>query len=112
MRASNSRLSLRAGQRVRAAAGRPVVFLGTADLERARAFCDPVMKEVGLRRTFDVGFQHMISPAHFRGNCLGQTEMPTRAITSSLYPLGNLALDDELRWQVRRSTCAWTVFLN
>ncbi len=28
--------------------------LGTADLERARAFYDPVMKELGLRLTLDV----------------------------------------------------------
>lgn len=30
------------------------VSLGTADLERARAFYDPVMHELGLRRTLDV----------------------------------------------------------
>ncbi len=30
------------------------VSLGTSDLDRARAFYDPVMKEVGLRRTLDV----------------------------------------------------------
>lgn len=29
------------------------VSLGTADLERARAFYDPVMRELGLRRTFE-----------------------------------------------------------
>jgi catechol 2,3-dioxygenase-like lactoylglutathione lyase family enzyme len=29
------------------------VSLGTADLQRARAFYDPVMQELGLRRTFD-----------------------------------------------------------
>lgn len=29
------------------------VSLGTADLERARAFYDPVMQELGLHRTFD-----------------------------------------------------------
>lgn len=28
--------------------------LGTADLDRARAFYDPVMRELGLRRTLDV----------------------------------------------------------
>jgi catechol 2,3-dioxygenase-like lactoylglutathione lyase family enzyme len=28
--------------------------LGTSDLERARAFYDPVMRELGLRRTLDV----------------------------------------------------------
>ncbi|MET0249618.1 MAG: VOC family protein [Sphingobium sp.] len=30
------------------------VSLGTADLERARAFYDPVMRELGLGRTLDV----------------------------------------------------------
>src|SRR5688572_30636327 len=30
------------------------VSLGTADLDRARAFYDPVMRELGLRRTLDV----------------------------------------------------------
>lgn len=29
------------------------VSLGTADLDRARAFYDPVMHELGLRRTFE-----------------------------------------------------------
>lgn len=30
------------------------VSLGTADVARARAFYDPVMRELGMRRTFDV----------------------------------------------------------
>jgi len=30
------------------------VSLGTSDLDRARAFYDPVMNELGLRRTLDV----------------------------------------------------------
>ncbi len=30
------------------------VSLGTVNLKRARAFYDPVMRELGLRRTFDV----------------------------------------------------------
>ena len=30
------------------------VSFGTADLDRARAFYDPVMQELGLRRTLDV----------------------------------------------------------
>lgn len=30
------------------------VSLGTSDLDRARAFYDPVMRELGLRRTLDV----------------------------------------------------------
>ncbi|MDB5685903.1 MAG: Lactoylglutathione lyase [Rhizorhabdus sp.] len=30
------------------------ISLGTADLERARAFYDPVMRELGLSRTLDV----------------------------------------------------------
>ncbi len=30
------------------------VSLGTADVARARAFYDPVMHELGMRRTFDV----------------------------------------------------------
>lgn len=30
------------------------ISLGTSDLDRARAFYDPVMEELGLRRTLDV----------------------------------------------------------